>query len=115
MNAKEYLELTSDLIPEIKRLASEYYKGVKRPLGITGEIAEYENKKRFGYDPADARSKGHDTIRVVIKKQEMNEIKSRVIQPDALPGQRFSRIKENPECVAVIYWFSSMKIIMLLR
>ena len=102
MNTQEYLKNVSDIIPEVKRLASLYYKRLGRPLGVTGEIAEYEVIKKFGYNPAEPRATGHDSYRVINKKNQLIEIKGRVLQPDSSPGGRLGRIKKNSDCVAVI-------------
>jgi hypothetical protein len=51
------------LIGEVKPLVLEYYELTGRPLGITGEIAEYEAARVLGIELLPARQAGHDAIR----------------------------------------------------
>ena len=48
------------ILKEVKLLAREYYEATGKPLGATGEIAEYEAAKIFDLQLTTAREKGHD-------------------------------------------------------
>ena len=43
------------LLGEAKRIAKEYQELTGKPLGITGEIAEYEAARLLGLELAEAR------------------------------------------------------------
>lgn len=48
------------LLADAKRLAKRYYVLTGRPLGITGEVAEYEAIRLLGLRPAQVRHPGYD-------------------------------------------------------
>jgi hypothetical protein len=48
------------LLRAAKRIAKEYYSLTGRPLGITGEVAEYEAVSKLGLDLAGVRQEGYD-------------------------------------------------------
>ncbi len=48
---------------EVKALAVEYWQLTGKPLGVTGEIGEFEAAKLIGLELEEARSKGYDAIR----------------------------------------------------
>lgn len=50
------------LIAEAKRLAIDYYELTGRPLGITGEVAEYEATRLLNLVLAEVRAPGYDAI-----------------------------------------------------
>lgn len=96
------LQLLGEIIQSIKPLARTYYSLMKRPLGITGEIAEYEAARLLGLQLADARQAGYDasyekdgqTIRV--------QVKGRCVMKNSKPGQRVGSIKLNHEWDVVV-------------
>ncbi len=47
-------------MPTAKQLAREYERVTGRPLGITGEVAEYEAIRLLGLDVCAVRQPGHD-------------------------------------------------------
>ncbi|MDA1062206.1 MAG: hypothetical protein O2895_04775 [Chloroflexi bacterium] len=53
---------TLQLLAEAKRIAVAYYERTGRPLGITGEVAEYEATRLLGLELAEVRSPGYDAI-----------------------------------------------------
>jgi len=53
-----------ELLGEVKRLAQEYYRLTGKPLGVTGEIAEFEAARLLGIQLCRARQAGYDAIRV---------------------------------------------------
>jgi len=80
------------LLAKAKRLAKEYYRLTGRPLGITGEVAEYEAARLLALRIAEVRQPGYDAWRLKGRRRERIQVKGRVILPDAKPGQRIGRI-----------------------
>jgi hypothetical protein len=90
------------LIGELKQLAREYRELTGRPLGITGEIAEYEAARILGVELSAVRQSGYDAIRKTPNGDERLQIKGRCILPDSKPGQRVGRIDLGKEWDAVL-------------
>jgi len=51
------------LLREPKTLGREYYELTGRPLGITGEVAEYEAVRLLGLELSAVRQTGYDAVR----------------------------------------------------
>src|SRR5512137_1576360 len=85
------LEEIGKLIAKAKTLARRYRELTGRPIGITGEVAEYEAARLLGLDLADARQAGYDAIRRKGKVEEHLQIKGRCILTNN-PGQRLGKI-----------------------
>ena len=49
-----------ELLTQAKVLAQRYYKLTGKPLGITGEVAEYEAGRLLGVSLTPARQAGYD-------------------------------------------------------
>lgn len=77
------------LIEQARQIAGAYRRLTGRPLGITGEVAEYEAARLLGLQLAEARAPGYDALR----GEERIQIKGRVLAADAKPGQRLGAIK----------------------
>jgi hypothetical protein len=75
-----------------KAAAQRYRELTGRPLGITGEIAEYEAARLLDLELAEVRAAGYDALRRVNGREEKLQIKARCILPGAKPGQRVGRI-----------------------
>jgi len=84
-----HLAKIGDLLEQARQLACAYKHLTGRPLGITGEVAEYEAARLLGLELAEARTPGYDALRGAARIQ----IKGRVLGPDAKPGQRLGAIK----------------------
>jgi len=87
-----------EILATVKPLASEYYRLTKKPLGVTGEIAEYIAAETLGLALAPARTEGYDALR----GSERIQIKGRAFAADANKSQRISRIKTNAPCDTVM-------------
>ncbi|MDD4617068.1 MAG: hypothetical protein PHW76_08170, partial [Alphaproteobacteria bacterium] len=74
------------ILAAVKPLASEYYRLTRKPLGVTGEIAEYIAAETLGLKLAPARTEGYDTLRGT----ERIQIKGRAFASDANKSQRIS-------------------------
>ncbi len=65
------------IMADIKRLAVEYYRRTGRPIGATGEIAEYEAARLLELDLEEARQAGYDATREMDGHFERIQIKGR--------------------------------------
>jgi len=90
-----------NLLGEVKPLAAEYYRLTGRPLGITGEVAEYEAARLLGVELSPPRY-GYDAIRRVGRRKQRVEIKGRCLPPGARPGQRLGAIRLEKEWDVVL-------------
>lgn len=89
-----------DLLERIKKLAREYYALTGKPLGVTGEIAEYEAARILGVKLTPARQAGYDAI----KRTKKFQIKGRCLQDSCRHGQRLGtiRFKHNWDSVLMV-------------
>jgi len=86
-----------ELLREVKRLAREYYELTEKPLGVTGEIAEYEAARILKVKLSPARQSGYDAIRKRRGKEERLQIKGRRFTPTSKANQRLGRIDLSKE------------------
>ena len=85
------------IIKAAKRLAIRYYALTGRPLGITGEIAEWEAIRLLRLKTAPVRQPGYDALRGRTRLQ----IKSRSFD-QAKPAQRLGQIRLDRPWDAVL-------------
>jgi hypothetical protein len=76
------------ILSEAKKLAREYRTLTGKPLGITGEVAEYEAARLLGVELMQARQAGYDAIEQSAGKTRHLQIKGRCLLPGCKPGQR---------------------------
>jgi hypothetical protein len=79
-----------EVISRAKVIASAYYKLTGRPLGITGEVGEYEAARLLGLALAPARAPGYDAVDGLGRRLL---VKTRRVVEGANPGQRLGGIK----------------------
>jgi hypothetical protein len=91
-----------EILGAAKKLAKEYYALTGKPLGITGEVAEYEAARILGVQLTPARQDGHDAIERSNHSIRRLQIKSRCLQPNCKPGQRLGSINVNKAWDAVL-------------
>lgn len=91
-----------DVLAEAKQLAQSYRRLTGKPLGITGEVAEFEAARILGVKLTVARQEGYDATEQVGGTERRLQIKGRVILPGAKPGQRLGSIKVDKEFDAVL-------------
>jgi hypothetical protein len=96
---KLYLAAVGKLINRVKIIAKEYRDLTGRPLGITGEVAEYEAAKLMNLKLSNVRQAGYDAERPDGTKIQ---IKGRVIFENSKPGQRVGGIRFNHEWDSVV-------------
>ena len=87
-----------EILATVKPLAAEYYRLTGKPLGVTGEVAEYVAATTLDLTLTPARTVGHDALR----GHERIQIKGRAFGKDAKPSQRISRIKLDAPCDTVL-------------
>lgn len=91
-----------DILREAKVLAREYYRLTGKPLGITGEVAEYEAARVLGVELTAARQAGYDATENQNGETRRLQIKSRCLLPNCKPGQRLGSIDIRKEWDAVL-------------
>ena len=96
------IERVREILAAVKPLAAEYYRLTGKPLGVTGEVAEYVAAETLDLVLADARTPGYDATRQTPDGPQRIQIKGRAYGDDAKPGQRISRIKTDAACDAVL-------------
>ena len=94
---EDYDQRVGDLLTQAKQLAREYRALTGKPLGITGEVAEFAAAKALGLTLASARETGYDAVRYVDGREIRVQIKGRCLADGAKRGQRVGGIKvEQP-------------------
>lgn len=88
------------ILSQAKDLARDYYALTGRPLGVTGEVAEYEATRLLGLKLAAVRTAGYDAVRPSDGRRF--QIKGRCLAPKAKPGQRIGKIDVTKEFDAVL-------------
>src|ERR1700687_4568890 len=99
-----HLDLASvgKILIQAKRLARRYRMLTGKPLGITGEVGEYEAARLLRLNLCDARQRGHDAELKRNGRIQKFEIKTRLIPRNHNPGQRMSGIKLEGDWHAVL-------------
>ena len=92
-----------NVLKQAKRLAQTYRELTGKPLGITGEVAEYEAARILkGLILAPARTPGYDAIEDIKGVGRKLQIKGRCLLPGCKPGQRIGRIDITKDFDAVL-------------
>ena len=86
-----------ELLGEAKLLAKEYYDLTKKPLGITGEIAEFEAARLLNLELLGARQAGYDARELVNGEEKLIQIKSRRILLNSYSTQMVGSINTHDE------------------
>lgn len=90
------------LLAEAKRLAQEYRSLTGKPLGITGEVAEYEAARILGVKLTPARQAGYDATEELNGILRRLQIKGRCLLNGSKPNQRLGSIRIEKEWDAVL-------------
>lgn len=98
------------LLRAVKKLAREYYEHTGKPLGVTGEVAEYEAARILGVELAPPRQAGYDAIERRNGSVKRLQIKGRCLQEDCRPGQRLGSIRTDKgwDAVLMVRWMRSL-------
>jgi hypothetical protein len=87
------------ILAQAKVLAREYRELTGKPLGVTGEVAEYEAARLLGVSLMPARHGGYDAVGDDGRRLQ---IKGRCMLPACKPGQRLGRIDVSKDFDAVL-------------
>jgi hypothetical protein len=90
------------LLKEAKLLAREYYALTGKPLGVTGEVAEYEAARILGVELTPARQAGYDAIERVGRATKKLQIKGRCLQENCKRSQKLGSIQTKHDWDAVL-------------
>jgi hypothetical protein len=91
-----------EILAEAKKLAQRYRVLTGKPLGITGEVAEYEAARILGVELTPARQAGYDATQIRDCQTFRLQIKGRCIPEGSKPGQRIGSIDIRKEFDAVL-------------
>ena len=103
MRETEVTRRVREILKKVKTLAAEYYELTEKPLGVTGEVAEYLAAEALGLKLVRARTPGYDAIRKRRGREQRIQIKARVYGDDAESGQRLRTIKRGSPCDFVLF------------
>ena len=90
------------IIADAKAVAHRYRKLTGRPLGITGEVAEYEAARLLGLRLADVRQHGYDAVRETHEIVRKFQIKGRCLLGNGKRSQQVGGIKLEKDWDAVL-------------
>jgi len=90
---KSRLDAIGEVIASAKALAIRYRELTGKPLGITGEVAEYEAARILGLELCPARQAGFDAIGTGDRAGQRIQVKGRCLADGAKRGQRIGSIK----------------------
>jgi hypothetical protein len=90
------------VLADAKRLAREFYRLTSKPLGITGEVAEYEAARVLGIQLTPARQAGYDAIEEIQGRVRRLQIKGRYLPRGAKRSQQIGSIDITKEFDSVL-------------
>jgi|SRR5665213_341153 len=90
------------LLREAKQLAQEYRLLTGKPLGITGEVAEYEAARVLGIKLTPARQAGYDAVETTNGTVRKLQIKGRCLLDNCKRTQMLGSIRIDKEWDAVL-------------
>lgn len=91
----------SEILADVKRLAVEYYQITGKPLGVTGEIAEFEAARLLDLQLAPARTPGFDASGTGQRNGKKIQIKGRW-KLEGRDGTKVPRINFDHEFDTVV-------------
>ena len=89
MKSDEIAKVLSDA----KKLAKRYKELTGKPLGITGEVAEFSAAQILGLDLVGARQPGYDAIRIQDGKEIKFQIKGRCVSGSTVGSKKIGSIR----------------------
>ena len=102
IDRKPNLSRVGAILEDVRELAIQYYEETGKPLGITGEIAEFEAARLLGLELCEARQAGFDAVRARGTGPKRVQIKGRRILAASKPGQRVGSIILEQEWDSVV-------------
>lgn len=91
-----------EILAEAKKLAQRYRDLTGKPLGITGEVAEYEAARILGVALTAARQSGYDATETRNGQIFRLQIKGRCVLDGSKSGERMGSIDIKKEFDAVL-------------
>jgi hypothetical protein len=79
-----------EILSDVRILATEYYELTGKPLGVTGEIAEFEASEKLGLELAPPRTEGYDATYPDGRKVQIKGRRLSTLPPK--PGQRMGKV-----------------------
>ncbi len=101
MNQQQTAKI-DELLSTARELARQYRELTGKPLGITGEVAEFEAARLLGLQLAPARQDGYDATETAGSITRRLQIKGRCLASGANPGQRIGTIQSDKPWDAVL-------------
>ena len=101
-----------EILGYTKQLAKEYRALTGKPLGVTGEIAEYEAARILDVKLTPARQAGYDALEHKNGETRRMQIKGRCLLQNCKPGQPLGSIDVTKDWDAV-FWFCWTKTLKL--
>ncbi|MDE2622692.1 MAG: hypothetical protein KGM83_05810 [Betaproteobacteria bacterium] len=92
----------AEILDSAKVLAKRYRKLTGKPLGITGEVAEFSAAQILNLDLSKARQAGYDATRTIDGQVMKIQIKGRCMLSNAKQVGRIGKIKINNEWDTVL-------------
>lgn len=102
MSKKSLNAVVAQILEDAKSLALRFRVLTGKPLGITGEVAEFAAADLLGLKLAPPRQPGYDATKEVGHETVKYQIKGRCIPNGAKPGQRLGKIRLDHEWDAVL-------------
>ena len=99
---KQQAAKIDELLTTARELARQYRELTGKPLGITGEVAEFEAARLLGLQLAPARQDGYDATETAGSITRRLQIKGRCLASGANPGQRIGTIQSDKPWDAVL-------------
>lgn len=91
-----------EVLSAAKNLAQRYRTLTGKPLGVTGDVAEFEASRILRLELTQARTAGYDAIRRENGVEVRLQIKGRCILPNSKAGQRMGKIDITKEFDGVL-------------
>jgi len=91
-----------ELFKQVKILAKKYYELTGKPLGVTGEVGEFEVARLLGVQLCGPRQPGHDGLRLSENGQCQLSIKSVRFPPSREASWRIGTIDLEAQWDAVL-------------
>lgn len=92
-----------NIMQQIRKVAIEYYNLTGKPLGVTGEIAEYEAARILGLKLCVVRQAGYDAFKANGKVKMRVQIKGRRLTEKSKSSQRLGKIRTDQKWDSVMY------------
>lgn len=102
MTSTERERALKNLLRQAKKVAVRYYALTGKPLGVTGEVAEYEAAKKLGLTLEIARTFGYDASRGHGPRRQTFQIKGRAVAATDKYRGRVPKIDCNKPFDAVL-------------